>query len=171
MWLTWWLGDAGGAIVLAPAIVLWWQSPRLDWTREQWFELAALLLAIAAVGSIAFGGALSPPGSDQPLRFLCLPLTIWTAFRFGRRETAAVVVILSAETPAPMNTSRTMRFQPSATDFVGAYVARVMVGSRSRSAAAMAISCRSRSSSARGWFPKTSTTRCYVGGVGRGGAS
>ena len=27
LWLTWWLGDAGGAVVVAPVLVLWAQPP------------------------------------------------------------------------------------------------------------------------------------------------
>jgi len=93
LWLTWWLGDAGGAVVVAPALVLWAKRPWPRWTRAQRLEAAALLATIAAVGAIAFGGF--APGGDGSLSFLCIPVAIWTAFRFGRRETAAVVLLLS----------------------------------------------------------------------------
>jgi len=33
IWLTWWLGDAVGAVVVAPVILLWAAHPRLAWTR------------------------------------------------------------------------------------------------------------------------------------------
>jgi len=95
LWLTWWLGDAGGAVVVAPALLLWANRPWPGWTRAQKLEAAALLATIAAVGAIAFGGSLSPAAGDRSLSFLCLPPTIWAAFRFGRRETATAVVILS----------------------------------------------------------------------------
>jgi signal transduction histidine kinase len=95
LWLTWWLGDAGGAVVVAPALVLWAQRPRPGWTRAQLWEAAGVLAALAATGLIAFGGWLTPLGGSGSLSFLCLPLTIWTAFRFGRRETAAAVLMLS----------------------------------------------------------------------------
>lgn len=94
VWLTWWLGDAGGAVVVTPALVLWARAPWPGWTRAQWLEVAALLVVIASVGAIAFGG-LAPSVGDRSLSFLCLPPTIWTAFRFGRRETAAAVLLLS----------------------------------------------------------------------------
>jgi signal transduction histidine kinase len=95
IWLTWWLGDAGGAVSVAPALVLWGRDPTPGWTRSQWLEAAVLLVVIAGVGTIAFGGLLAPGGGDRSLSFLCLPLTIWTAFRFGSRETAAAVLLLS----------------------------------------------------------------------------
>jgi signal transduction histidine kinase len=95
VWLTWWLGDVGGAVVVAPALVLWAQRPGPTWTQAQRFELVGLGAATFAIGWLAFGGALTAIEGDSPLRFLCLPLTIWAAFRFGQRETAAAVLILS----------------------------------------------------------------------------
>jgi signal transduction histidine kinase len=96
LWLTWWLGDVGGALVVAPALVLWAREPWPGWTRAQALELAGLLASIALIGAIAFGSWLAPDGGSGSLSFLCLPLAIWAAFRFGRRETATVVLLLSA---------------------------------------------------------------------------
>ena len=66
LWLTWWLGDAGGAVVVAPALVLWAKRPWPRWTRAQRLEAAGLLAAIAAVGAIAFGGLSEPPPATVP---------------------------------------------------------------------------------------------------------
>jgi signal transduction histidine kinase len=95
IWLTWWLGDAGGAFVVAPALLLWIEDPRPRWKPLQGLELGAVLVGIALVAAIAFGGLLAPGGRYDSLKFLCLPLTIWTAFRFGRRETALAVLVLA----------------------------------------------------------------------------
>jgi len=95
IWLTWWLGDAGGAVVVAPALVLWARERRPGWTRAQRIEVGALVVLCALVGAIAFGGLETPPGSRRSLSFLCLPLAIWMAFRFGPRETATAVLLLS----------------------------------------------------------------------------
>ena len=35
VWLTWWLGDAGGALIVAPVLLLWGQDPRARWTLAQ----------------------------------------------------------------------------------------------------------------------------------------
>ncbi len=93
IWLTWWLGDAGGAVVVAPALVLWARQPRAGWTRGQRIELGAMLVLIALVGALVFGGL--GPDRGTSLRFLFLPLTIWSAFRFGPRTTATAVLLLS----------------------------------------------------------------------------
>jgi signal transduction histidine kinase len=95
LWLTWWLGDAGGAIVVTPALVLWANRPQLAWTRAQQIEAVGLVAAIAGIGAIAFAGLLAPLGSNRSLSFLCIPPTIWAAFRFGRRGAATAVLILS----------------------------------------------------------------------------
>src|SRR5256886_4498113 len=43
IWLTWWLGDAVGDLVVAPAVLFWALRPRGHWTRRQTLEAAALL--------------------------------------------------------------------------------------------------------------------------------
>lgn len=96
IWLTWWLGDAAGAVVVAPAVLLWLANPRLTWVPAQSSEAAVLGATIALVGSIVFGGFLLPPGRGYELSFLCLPPAIWAAFRFGPRGTATAVLFLSA---------------------------------------------------------------------------
>ena len=94
IWLTWWLGDATGNLIFAPLIVLWARDRALRWTREQLVEAAFLLGALVLVGVGVFGR--SSTFGTFPLDFLCLPLLLWAAFRFGPRETAAATVLLSA---------------------------------------------------------------------------
>ena len=96
VWVTWWLGDAGGAVVVAPALILWADRLRPDWSRAQLGEALALLAVAVGVGATAFGGWLEPAEATQALGLLCLPIAIWSAFRFGPRETATIVVVLSA---------------------------------------------------------------------------
>src|SRR6266576_6732276 len=46
VWLTWWLGDAVGDIVIAPALILWiGVKPAPGWSRERVFEAIALIVA------------------------------------------------------------------------------------------------------------------------------
>src|SRR6266508_5974796 len=43
VWLTWWLGDAVGDIVIAPALILWiGVKPGFTWSRRQAIEAIAL---------------------------------------------------------------------------------------------------------------------------------
>src|SRR6266852_1599725 len=45
IWCTWWLGDAVGAVVVTPFVLLWRENPRLDCIRRP-FSLCAQELSI-----------------------------------------------------------------------------------------------------------------------------
>ncbi len=95
IWLTWWLGDAAGALLVAPPLLLWVANPRLRWHRRQIVEVALLLLSLIAVSQVVFGGWLPFKIKNYPLDYLCVPLLVWTAFRFGQRETATAALVLA----------------------------------------------------------------------------
>jgi len=56
IWLTWWLGDLAGAIVVAPVLILWATRPRPWIARGRASEAALLLTSILLVGTIVFHG-------------------------------------------------------------------------------------------------------------------
>src|SRR2546425_12387133 len=62
IWSTWWLGDAVGDLVVAPAVMLWAVAPRIRWSRAQLIEAVALLLWVIVAGLAGFGGRLPSPG-------------------------------------------------------------------------------------------------------------
>jgi diguanylate cyclase (GGDEF)-like protein len=95
IWLTWWLGDAAGNLVVAPLCVLWITKPRPRWKGRKVLEGVLLFLAIALVASVEFGGLLPIDRQHYPLGFLSVPILMWAAFRFGQREAATVIAILS----------------------------------------------------------------------------
>lgn len=93
IWLTWWLGDLSGALVVTPFIVLWAGPLHRRWTEVA--ESLSLLLLLVPTGFIVFGNLLPFQDAHYPLEFLCVPFFLWAAFRLGRREAATVVAILS----------------------------------------------------------------------------
>jgi diguanylate cyclase (GGDEF)-like protein len=95
IWLTWWLGDGAGALVVAPVVLLWTENPRVEWTGRQAVEAAALLVCLVLIGLLVFGGEFPAQTKNYPLEFLCIPLLLWAAFRFGARETATAILLLS----------------------------------------------------------------------------
>jgi PAS domain S-box-containing protein len=95
IWLTWWLGDAGGALIVAPVLLLWSLDTRVRWTLPQVNEVGLLLVTLVLVGLAVFGGVLPITIETYPLGFLCIPVLVWTAFRFGPRETATAMLLLS----------------------------------------------------------------------------
>jgi signal transduction histidine kinase len=95
IWLTWWLGDAGGALIVAPLLIVWGNDPRLPrWDRGRALELATFMLALALTLLIVFGGV-SPFPTASPTTFLAFPVLVWAAFRFGPGLASIALVVLS----------------------------------------------------------------------------
>ncbi len=95
VWMTWWLGDVAGALVVTPAIVLWANSDRASFRREALLETAAIIAAAIVVGLIAFSPLLEQTPHRDPLGFLAILPLLWAALRCGPRETATAALIMS----------------------------------------------------------------------------
>jgi integral membrane sensor domain MASE1 len=54
IWVTWWLGDVVGALLVTPAIVLWVSDRALNWTRAQLLEMSVSLPLLCAVTWLVF---------------------------------------------------------------------------------------------------------------------
>jgi signal transduction histidine kinase len=93
-WTTWWLGDMGGALIVAPLLLLWWRDgvPRL--TVAQTAEALLLLLLVVASTAMVFGGLGPFPDRNCPVMFLCTPFLVWAAIRFRPADAMAVTVVL-----------------------------------------------------------------------------
>ena len=96
IWRTWWLGDAAGALVFAPFLLLWSDNPRLRWSRNQFVEAAVLLASTLLVAGIVFGPVFHLHIRNDPWTSLCTPFLIWAAFRFGPREASAIICLVCA---------------------------------------------------------------------------
>lgn len=90
IWVTWWLGNASGAVLVAPALVLWSERRRAHWYRARAVEGALVVAAFGITGAAVFGGWV-----PRPYPFMCIPPLVWIAFRFGTRLTATAVVALA----------------------------------------------------------------------------
>ena len=94
VWLTWWLGDAVGDIVIAPVLILWiGVKPAPGWGRRQTLEGIAAALITGLVTFAIFGGLF--PARHYSITMLLWPVMIWVAFRFGPRETATAILVVS----------------------------------------------------------------------------
>jgi signal transduction histidine kinase/integral membrane sensor domain MASE1 len=93
-WVTWWLGDLAGALVVAPFVVLWAAGNLRSFERTQWGEVGTIVAVTIAVGIIAFSPLIDQSSYRDPLGFLALPPLLWAALRRDPRETATVVIIL-----------------------------------------------------------------------------
>jgi PAS domain S-box-containing protein len=96
IWLTWWLGDTTGDLLIAPLIILWSIASKRRWNRREAVEVGILLLLLFVLGEAVFCGWLAISARNYPIAFICGAIVIWTAFRFTQRETATGIFILSA---------------------------------------------------------------------------
>jgi PAS domain S-box-containing protein len=95
IWFTWWMGDAAGVLVFAPVLLLWSVDRPLRWSRGRAIEAVLLLLGVLLAGVVVFD-ELSPLAAARiPAAFLCMPILVWAAFRFGQRETSTCLLLLS----------------------------------------------------------------------------
>ncbi|MBU6474378.1 MAG: MASE1 domain-containing protein [Alphaproteobacteria bacterium] len=95
VWFTWWLGDAGGDVIVAPLILTWYYNPYLSLSRRGALEAAALALAVALYG-IVISSQSEMFGIAQFYPSTVFPLLIWAAIRFGTRGVTTVNFLLSA---------------------------------------------------------------------------
>jgi signal transduction histidine kinase/ActR/RegA family two-component response regulator len=95
VWFTWWVGDVTGYLVIAPLVLLWWVGPRPHWNTKQRLEAATLFILLMLTGGTVFGGWFAEFIADYPVAFVCGPIIIWTAFRFGQLETASGIFVLT----------------------------------------------------------------------------
>ncbi len=95
VWMTWWLGDVAGAVMVAPAIVLWANRRRLGSTIDG-SEALAMHASAVIVGLLAFGPLLPTAPGRNGVAFVATVPLMWAALRGGPRNTSTVALILSA---------------------------------------------------------------------------
>jgi diguanylate cyclase (GGDEF)-like protein len=96
IWLTWWLGDGVGNVVLAPVLILWVGENRICWSWAEFAEIGALLSGLALTAELVFDKVSFAGVRNYPLEYLCIPFLVWAAFRFTQREAATAALLLSA---------------------------------------------------------------------------
>jgi len=93
IWMTWWLGDAVGALIVTPAIILWASEPALNWGRSRLLEIGLSITLLCFVTWIVFQSSQAMTGPNYPLAFLTLSILIWVAVRLGPRETVTAILL------------------------------------------------------------------------------
>ena len=94
LWWVWWLGDAMGALVVAPPLLAWAAGDRAR-VESRAGEAGILALTVAAVGLIAFASPLGMRGGGYPLHYTIFPVVVWAALRFRQVGAATVTLVAS----------------------------------------------------------------------------
>jgi PAS domain S-box-containing protein len=89
IWLTWWLGDAAGAIILVPLAMTFKELDTARWKPRP--AMAINLLIWALIGAVCY----SLFSQSIPLNFILFPVLIIAAFRLGQFGSATAVGVIS----------------------------------------------------------------------------
>ena len=96
-WITWWVGDVAGMVVLAPPLIGWARGGSLRMPMRRGLELGLLLIAATVAADLMFR-----PGMPLPFAVLrpyaLAPVLLWAVFRFSPWEASSVVVVTAAVT-------------------------------------------------------------------------
>ena len=90
LWWNWWFGDALGAVIFAPAILM---TMRRDWPRGDLLRAAAFAAAAIAITGLVFGSA---SFNTHPIEYIVFPLAIAAAVSGGPAITSLVVLCASS---------------------------------------------------------------------------
>ncbi|PKN17015.1 MAG: hypothetical protein CVU71_17875 [Deltaproteobacteria bacterium HGW-Deltaproteobacteria-6] len=88
MWLTWWLGDAAGILIISPMIIMLTKKVPQTITGAQLIEAVMVFVVLMITTGVIFG-------YDYQLDYLIIPPLVWIALRFGRLYSAAAVILVS----------------------------------------------------------------------------
>src|SRR5215470_11305713 len=95
IWLTWWLGDMIGALVVTPVVVLCALSDARAFRFTELTKSAAVISLAVAVGFIAFNPLFKQSQHPDALSFLAVLPLLWAALHRGPRDTAIASFILA----------------------------------------------------------------------------
>jgi signal transduction histidine kinase/integral membrane sensor domain MASE1/CheY-like chemotaxis protein len=95
LWLTWWLGDLVGGLVVAPLILAWGTITQQWLPKERLVEGLVLSVLLSIASMIIFAGWFPSSVKNYPLAHLAFPFVIWAAFRLGHRGVTLAILFLS----------------------------------------------------------------------------
>jgi two-component system CheB/CheR fusion protein len=97
LWGVWWLGDAMGALVVAPVLLCAFSPARPRWPPERSAELCAIIGVLVALCALVFSqGPISPLVPGPALDYAVFPFLVWAAMRGGPRGATLVAFAASA---------------------------------------------------------------------------
>lgn len=88
VWTTWWLGDVCGNLIIAPLILVWANSSKIHIDFQDTVSIIFSFFLLYVASWIIFSGIL-------PYAYLCFPIVIGLAFRFGRRGATAATILVA----------------------------------------------------------------------------
>ena len=102
-WVTWWLADAAGTIVIAPVIVLWAMMPFRSFSKWSLLESITLFILVSVIGIVAYSPFIDSDLISNRLNmflpyrsllgYLVLLPLMWAGLRGSQRNVATAALI------------------------------------------------------------------------------
>ena len=95
IWITWWIGDLLGALVVTPLLLVWLTPSGFSGNWRRYLEVMAATVLLSGVTWYVFSN--NPPTGilHQALLYVIFPFIIWVSLRFNQRGAAIAVFIVS----------------------------------------------------------------------------
>jgi len=90
LWFEWWLGDALGALVVAPVILT---LATTSWSRRMTLETAVAVMTAVVVTQAVFGPWVGSLTAQHPLEYVIFSCAIVAAVRLGQPATALLTLV------------------------------------------------------------------------------
>jgi integral membrane sensor domain MASE1 len=92
-WLAWWGGDASASLVITPFLILLLGNQHHRLGGPELTELLVLLVGLTTASIYVFGPS-APTSPNSSAVVLCIPFSLWAAFRFCPLEAAGANLLL-----------------------------------------------------------------------------
>ena len=93
-WRAWWLGDAIGALLVAPPILVWSARPAFP-SKQRLVEAVLLTIGAIVTSAAIFSNPATAVGGPLSRAYVLFPFLIWAAIRFGQQGAVSTSFIVS----------------------------------------------------------------------------
>ncbi|MGA7388441.1 MAG: MASE1 domain-containing protein [Pseudolabrys sp.] len=104
-WITWWLADTTGILIIVPVVVLWTITPLRPFSKWSLLETVAVFVVVSAIGIVAYSPLIGSYliRNDNVLLahrslvgFIVLLPLLWAGLRGNQRTVATAAIIFCA---------------------------------------------------------------------------
>jgi PAS domain S-box-containing protein len=95
LWVTWWLGDTAGALIVTPLLLVWSGATAHRLPPRRYVEAVVVLVLLALTATATFTGSALIPIKYYPLARLTVPFFLYAAFRLGFPGVTLGIAIVS----------------------------------------------------------------------------